>query len=115
MNLSITNKRHLKCDVIDGSVLNGVTQPILYSSILDKVPDYKIFSEPEIIHFRKINKSVLNTITKYLEDDNKEEVGFNREPLTFTIQMIKINIKKRILSNLKAIVTVSEEDTDLVQ
>ena len=80
----------MKCDVIDGSVVDGIRQPILYSFILDKLPGYKVFSEPETIHFKKINKSVLNTITFYLEDDNNEEVNSNGETLTFTLQMIKI-------------------------
>ena len=38
----------------------------------------------------KITKSVLNTITFYLEDDNNDEINFNGEMLTFTLQMIKI-------------------------
>ena len=90
VNLGSTNKIHLKCDCIDGSVLNGLRQPILYSFVLDKLPGYKIFSEPETIHYKKIKKSVLNTITFYLEDDNNKEVDFNGETLTFTLQMIKI-------------------------
>ena len=90
VNLGSTNKIHLKCDVIDGSIQDGVRQPILYSFVLDKLPGYKVFSEPETIHYKKINKSVLNTITFYLEDDNNEEVDFNGETLTFTLQMIKI-------------------------
>ena len=56
MNLSSTNKIHLKCDAIDGSVVNGDRQPILYSFVLDKPAGYKVFSEPERIHFKeKIN------------------------------------------------------------
>ena len=90
LNLNTTNKIHLKCDVIDGSVVNGIRQSILYKFVLEKKPGYKIFSEPETIHYKKINKSVLNTITFYLEDDNNEEVDFNGETLTFTLQMIKI-------------------------
>ena len=90
VNLSSTNKIHLKCDAIDGSVVDGVRQPILYSFVLDKPAGYKVFSEPETIHYKKINKSVLNTITFYLEDDNNKEVNFNEETLTFTLQMIKI-------------------------
>ena len=39
---------------------------------------------------KKINKSVLNTVTFYLEDNNNAEVDFNQETLTFTLQMIKI-------------------------
>ena len=80
----------MKCDVIDGSVVDGVRKPILYSFVLDKKPGYRIFSEPETIHYKKINKSVLNTITFYLEDDKNKEVEFNQETLTFTLQMIKI-------------------------
>ena len=90
LNLSTIKKIHLKCDCIDGSIQNGVRQPILFSFILDKPSGYKIFCEPETIHYKKINKSVLNTITFYLEDDNNEEVNFNGETLTFTLQMIKI-------------------------
>ena len=90
VNLGSTNKIHLKCDFIDGSVLNGIRQPILFSFVSDKKPGYKVFCEPETIHFKKINKSVLNTITFYLEDDNNEEDNFNGETLIFTLQMIKI-------------------------
>ena len=90
VSLINTNKIHLKCDAINGSVVNGLRQPILYSFVLDKLPGYKVFSEPETIHYKKINKSVLNTITFYLEDDNNKEVNFNEETLTFTLQMIKI-------------------------
>ena len=83
------DKTHLDCDVIDGSVLNGVRQPTFYSYFLDKPSGYKMFCEPETIHHKKINKSVLNTITFHLEDDRHEEVDFNGKTLTFTLQMIK--------------------------
>ena len=53
VNLSNTNKIHLKCGVIDGSVVNGLRQSILYSFVLDKKPGYKVFSEPETIHYKK--------------------------------------------------------------
>ena len=90
LNLSSINKIHLKCDCIDGSIQDGVRQPILFSLVLDKPSGYKVFCEPETIHYKRINKSVLNTITIYLEDDSNEEVDFNQETLTFTLQMIKI-------------------------
>ena len=90
VNLGSTNKIHLNCDCIDGSVVNGIRHPILFSFVLDKKPGYKVFSEPETIHYKNINKSVLNTITFYLEDDNNKVVDFNGETLTFTLQMIKI-------------------------
>ena len=90
LNLNTINKIHLKCDCIDGSIQDGVRQPILFSFVLDKPSGYKIFCKPETIQYKKINKSVLNTITFYLEDNNNAEVDFNQETLTFTLQMIKI-------------------------
>ena len=89
VNLSTTNKIHLKCDVIDGSIQDGIRQPILFSFVLAKPSGYKVFCEPETIHCKK-NKPVLNTITFYLEDNNNEEIDFNGETLTFTLKMIKI-------------------------
>ena len=80
----------MKCDCIDGSIKYGLRQPILFSFVLDKPAGYKVFCEPETIHYKKINKSVLNTITFYLEDDNNEVVSFNGETLAFILQMIKI-------------------------
>ena len=90
LNLNTINKIHLKFNCIDGCFQDGLRQPILFSFVLDKPAGYKIFCEPETIHYKKINKSILNTITFYLEDDNNKEVNFNQETLTFTLQMIKI-------------------------
>ena len=90
LNLSTINKIHLKCDCIDGSIQDGVRKPILFSFVLDKPSGYKVFCQPETVHYEKISKSVLNTITFYLEDYNNEEVTFNQETMTFTLQMIKI-------------------------
>ena len=90
VNLNSTIKIHLKSDDIDGSVVNGFRQPILFSFLSGKQSGYKVFCELETIHFKKKNKSVLNTITFYLEDDNNQEVNFDGETLTFTLQMVKI-------------------------
>ena len=90
VNLSTTNKIHLKCDVIDGSVINSLKERTLFVFVLDEPSGYKVFCEPETIHSKKINKCVLNATTSYLEDNNKEEVDFNGKTETFTLQMIKI-------------------------
>ena len=54
VNLSSTNKIHLKYDVFEGSVPNGLRQSILFSFVLDKPSGYKVFCEPETIHYKKI-------------------------------------------------------------
>ena len=90
LNSNTIDKIHLKCDCIDGSIQDGIRQLILFSFVLDKPSGYKVFCEPETIHYKKINKSVLTTTTFHIEDDHNEEVNFNGETLTFTLQMIKI-------------------------
>ena len=80
----------MKADVVNGSIVSGSRQPILFSFVLDKPSGYKVFCEPESIHSKKINKSILNTITLYSEDDNNEKVSFNEKTWSFTFQMIKI-------------------------
>ena len=65
VTLSTTNKIHLKCDIIDGTVQDGVRKLFLFSFALDKPRGYKVFCEPETMHYKKINKSVLNTITYF--------------------------------------------------
>ena len=58
----------------------------MYSFVLNKPPRFKVFCEPETIHFKKMNKYLLNTVTIYLEEDNHEKVNFNQEKLTSTLK-----------------------------
>ena len=90
LNLSAINKIHSKSDVIDSFIVSGSSQPISFSFVLDKPSGYKLFCEPETIHYKKMNRSVLNTITIHLEDDFNGEVVFNGATLTFTLKVIKI-------------------------
>ena len=79
LNLNPTKKLHLKYDCINGSILDGCRQPVFYSFVLHKKPGFKVFCAPETILYKKMNKSVWNTITFLLEN-----VTFNGERLTFT-------------------------------
>ena len=79
----------MKCNIINGSIVDGLRQPILFSFVLDRPPGYKEFSKPKTILFERINKLVFNTTLFYL-DDNNGEIDFNGETLTFTLQLIKI-------------------------
>ena len=90
INITGIDKVHLKCNVVDGSIVNGVREPILYSFALDQPPGHKIYKEPKIKLFKKINKRVLSHITFYIEDDDYKGVDFNGETISFTCQLIKI-------------------------
>ena len=41
VNLSTTKKTHLKCDIVNGSVVDGIRQPMLNSFVLDKLPGFR--------------------------------------------------------------------------
>ena len=90
INITGIDKIHLKCDCIQGSIVNGIREPILYSFAWSSPPGHKIYKEPRVKLFKKINKSVLSHITFYFEDDDYKPVDFHNETITFTCQLIKI-------------------------
>ena len=81
---------HLKCDCVNGSLVNGCRQPTLFNFALNSPPVHKIMQEPKVKLFKKINKSVLSHITFYLKDDDHEAVDVNNETISYTCQLIKI-------------------------
>ena len=90
INITGIDKIHLKCDCIQGSIVNGMREPILYSFALFSPPGHEIYKEPRIKLSKKLNKSVLSHITFYFEDNNYKAVNFNEETVSFTCQLIKI-------------------------
>ena len=90
INITGIDKIHLKCDCIQGSIVNGIREPILYSFALSSPLGNKMFKEPRIKLFKKVNKSVLSHITFYFEDDDYKAVDFHNETISFTCQLIKI-------------------------
>ena len=90
VRITSTDKVHLKCDCVDSSIFNEFREQILFSFNLSDPPGYKVIKEPNIILYKKINKTRLDSIQFFLKDSNHNSVGFNGEALTFTIQIIKI-------------------------
>ena len=43
--ITTTDKVHLKCDSVDGSIVNGIREQILISINLSAPPGYKIIKE----------------------------------------------------------------------
>ena len=88
--ITTTDKVHLKCDCVDGSIVNGIREQILFSFNLSAPPGYKIINIPTTVLYKKINKTRLDQIQFFLEDSNHNPVDINNETLTFTNQIIKI-------------------------
>ena len=89
-NLTGIYKIQLKCNCINGSIVIGVREPILYSFALSSPTGHKIYKKPKIKLFKNVNISVLSHITFYLEDDDHKLLDFNNETVSFTCQLIKI-------------------------
>ena len=60
INITGIDKIHLKCDCIQGSIVNGVREPILYSFALSSPLVIKYTKNQESNFFKKLNKSVLS-------------------------------------------------------
>ena len=89
-NITAIDENHLKADCINGSIVNGIREPILFSFALDKPPGHKKFKGSRTKLFKKIIKPVQSHITFYLEDDDHKPVDFNNKTISFTCQLIKI-------------------------
>ena len=83
INITGIDKIHLKCDCIQGSIVNGIREPIEYSFGLSSPPGYKMYNEPRVKLFKKINKSVLSHITFCIENDDHKSVDFNNETMFY--------------------------------
>ena len=90
INITAIDKIHLKSDCINGSIVNGVRLPILFSFALDKPSVHKIYKKPRTKYFKKINEPVLRHIRFFLEDDDHMPVDFNGETISFTCHLNKI-------------------------
>ena len=51
--ITTTDKVHLKCDCVDGSIVNDIREQILFSFNLSAPPGYKIIKEPNFILYKK--------------------------------------------------------------
>ena len=89
-NITGFGKIHFKTDCIDGSNLDGVRQPILFSFGLSSPRSHKIFKEHRIKLLKEINKFVLSHITISLNDDDHKPVNFHGETVNLTCQQSKI-------------------------
>ena len=88
--ITTTDKVYLKFDCVDGSIVKGIREQILFSFNLSAPPGYKIIKEPTTVLYKKINRTRLDTIQFFLEDSNHDRVDFNGQTLSFTVQIIKI-------------------------
>ena len=92
INITGIDKVHLKCDYMNGGIVNGVREPLLFSFAFSSPPGHRIYKKPRIKLFKKVNNSILSHTTFYFEDDDHKPVDFNGETISFTCQIFEIYI-----------------------
>ena len=90
INLTGIDEVHLKADSMQGSIVNGIREPILFIFALSSPQVKKYFEKPRVKLLKKINKSFLSHIRFYIEDDDHKPVDFYGETISFTCQQIEI-------------------------
>ena len=60
--ISSVDKVHLKCNCVDGSIVNGIREQILFNFNLSAPPGYKVINNPTTVLYKKINKTRLDQI-----------------------------------------------------
>ena len=53
INITGIDKIHSKCDCIQGSIVNDIREPILYSFALSAPPGHRMYKEPRVKLFKK--------------------------------------------------------------
>ena len=90
INITGIDKVHIKCDCVQSSIVKYIRETILYTFALSSAHGHKIFKEPRIKLSKKRNESILSQITFYFENNDYKPVGFNKETISFTCQLIEI-------------------------
>ena len=60
-----------------------------YTFVFSSLPVQKIYNQPTIELFKKINKPVLSHIRFYIEVDDHKTIDFDGKTISFTCQLIK--------------------------
>ena len=91
VNISGIDKVHMKCNMIQGSTLNGRPSNILFSFLIDQSPGYLIFKTPNPVSYKKVEKrEAISSIGFSFEDDDGKPVNFNGETITFSLELKKM-------------------------
>ena len=98
LNQKKTNKTTIEnflfkiCSFLDGPVLNGSKDPFLVLFWIKLLDLNEVSCEPETIQKKKVNRSILDKTTFFLDDDDKIEANFDAGTLAFSVFHIKRKI-----------------------
>lgn len=77
----------VNCDIIEGSYLNGMQEPVLYSFFPDVPPGYKMNEKPNTVIYLPVTIPTINSIHIWLTDQNHKPLNLRGETITIRLHL----------------------------
>jgi hypothetical protein len=90
ININNINVIRVKCNIANGSYLNGNKSHTIHSFYPEAPPGYKIIEVPRNIIYFPVNKRTLDVVSITFADQNDRPIDFNGEETTITCHIKKI-------------------------
>lgn len=85
VNIVSVNSILVNCSIIEGSFLNSVQKPILYSFFPNVPPGYKIVEKPNSVVYLPVTMPAVNAIAVWLTDQNGNLLNIRDETVTISL------------------------------
>lgn len=90
VNINNVNVIRVKCNIANGSFLNGNKTHSIHSFYPQAPPGYKIIEVPRNIIYFPVNKRTLDVVSITFADQHDRPISFNGEETTITCHIKKI-------------------------
>ena len=90
VNINNVNVIRVKCNIANGSYLNGEKSHTIHSFYPEAPPGYKIIEVPRNILYFPVNQRSLDEVSITFADQNDRPIDFNGEETTITCHIKKI-------------------------
>ena len=90
ININNVNVIRVKCNIANGSYLNGNKSHTIHSFYPEAPPGYKIIEVPRNIIYFPVNKRSLDVVSITFADQHDKAIDFNGEETTITCHIKKI-------------------------
>lgn len=77
----------VNCDIVEGSYLNGLQKPVLYSFFPDVPPGFKINEKPNTVVYLPVTIPTINSIHIWLTDQDHKPLNLRGEEITIRLHL----------------------------
>ena len=87
VNILSVNSILIHCDIITGSMVDGVVQPVIFHCSPNVAPGNKIVSEPVNPIYLPVSKDVINELNIWVTDQDNKLLELQEEKIVITLHM----------------------------